>query len=800
MKLTRRFLIALVAVVLVAVFSVTALAATFTAATSQDLEDAFAYDGEDSEVVIVLQNDITLLNDLTSKLGKTYIINGTEYVLKDVSLLGDGTVEINADVANENNGEALSAAGNVTATVNGDVTAANGEGVYTDENADITVNGNVTADVDAVDAHGDSTVNVNGNVTGGSDGIYADGNASVTVTGNVTGVENDGVDVQDNASATVTGDVSAGNNGIEADDHVSATVTGNVTGYDDGIDADGGAAVTVNGNVTAETGDGISASGGIEIYDETTSSYVVDDSRVSVTVNGDVTGGDAYADTSSDSSYPASTSAGDGVYAYNADVTVNGNVTAGSGTLSDAALQDPGAYADGGTGVAAEGDATVSVSGNVAGGDAQGTYGYGGDGVGAYEEATVKVGGNVTGGDVTADPDVAPEDDRTARGGNGIVMDYSANVTVGGDVTGGNTAGVQGSTGGMGLAIIVLEPVNGDSSSSEGNSSSEPLPAGSVRVEGTAAGGEGEAAGGTALYYYCNRFEYEYEGNLQPEFDVDAFRAENPDADPTDFFGQAVESIYFLNYIGAISDEELADYDPNMLYIQLLANAAGISLPADFDISNTEDTDAFFREVDAVIETMTEEEAEAALWAALSDTAAQIQERYDGALADYLLNKCTVADVTVWELSDENGPMVGSSFGEEAAKVLCEEETDYIIRVEQSENGAVSVDKETAKEGETVTVSATPDKGYEVKQVLVSGTKLLPDANGVYSFTVPKGGAVTVSAVFSKIAEDPKDDPSSDPNVPNTGDNSPILYVVVLFGAAALSAALLLRRKNPARS
>ena len=702
MKLTRRFLTVVIAVLLVVSLSVTSFAADFDAASSKDIVDAFAYDGEDSEVVIVMKDNITMLEALTGKVGKTYTINGNDYVLTNVVLLGDGTVEINANVKDDDTSDmALYVQDNVTATVNGNITS-NDYGVYAGGESNVNINGDITATYEAgIWAEGNSTVNVTGDVTAGDYGVYA----------------------IDGAEVTVTGDVTAGDCGIYA-----------------------------------------------ESYDDS------EDGRVSVTVNGDVM---------TEDSYGYETYSGDCIEAISADVTVNGNVTAGSGSLSDEDLQYPDAYSDGGDGILASGDANVTVSGDVTAGDAQGTYGWAGTAIQAYEESTVTVGGNAAGGSVTSDPEVEPY--KSALGGDGIYMDYSATVSVGGNVTGGSAESAQGSFGGDGIAIVVFKPVEegGDIPADPG------LPVGSVTVGGTVAGGAGDAADGAALYYETgSRYD-------DPEFDVDAFREENPGAGPMGFINKVIESIVFMNDIGAISDEKMVDFEVE--YFRLYANAFGVPFPEDFDPYDSEEVDALTDKIDAAAEKLTSEEYNNAIWSALPETAERVRKLYGESLAEYL-STFKIADVTVWELSDENGPMANSGFGEEAAKVLCAEETDYIIRMEQSEGGTVSVDKETAKEGETVIISATPDKGFKLDQVLVNGTPIQPDANGVYSFVVPKGGAVTVSAVFSKIKEEQKEDPKTNPDSPKTGDSSnPEFYMIVLFGAAALSAALILiRRKNKA--
>ena len=64
--------------------------------------------------------------------------------------------------------------------------------------------------------------------------------------------------------------------------------------------------------------------------------------------------------------------------------------------------------------------------------------------------------------------------------------------------------------------------------------------------------------------------------------------------------------------------------------------------------------------------------------------------------------------------------------------------------------GTVTADKQTAREGETVTLTVTPsNNNYEVISVTVNGTTLEPN-NGVYSFEMP-ASAVEVIATFNKI-------------------------------------------------
>ena len=64
-------------------------------------------------------------------------------------------------------------------------------------------------------------------------------------------------------------------------------------------------------------------------------------------------------------------------------------------------------------------------------------------------------------------------------------------------------------------------------------------------------------------------------------------------------------------------------------------------------------------------------------------------------------------------------------------------------------NGSVVADKTMVKEGETVTLTVTPNSGYQIKSVLMNGATV-EVVDGVYSFVMPSE-EVTVSAEFAKL-------------------------------------------------
>ena len=78
--------------------------------------------------------------------------------------------------------------------------------------------------------------------------------------------------------------------------------------------------------------------------------------------------------------------------------------------------------------------------------------------------------------------------------------------------------------------------------------------------------------------------------------------------------------------------------------------------------------------------------------------------------------------------------------------------SSYAVSAPSTKNGDVTVNSKNAKKGDTVTITVTPDKGYELDTITVkdaSGNKLkLTDkGNGKYTFTMP-ASKVTVSAEF----------------------------------------------------
>lgn len=85
----------------------------------------------------------------------------------------------------------------------------------------------------------------------------------------------------------------------------------------------------------------------------------------------------------------------------------------------------------------------------------------------------------------------------------------------------------------------------------------------------------------------------------------------------------------------------------------------------------------------------------------------------------------------------------------------------YAVTVpDKTENGSLSVTPKNAKKGSDVTVTATPDKGYEVDDIVAKDAKgnkltLKDNGDGTYTFTMP-ASKVTIEATFAeKQADEP---------------------------------------------
>ena len=83
--------------------------------------------------------------------------------------------------------------------------------------------------------------------------------------------------------------------------------------------------------------------------------------------------------------------------------------------------------------------------------------------------------------------------------------------------------------------------------------------------------------------------------------------------------------------------------------------------------------------------------------------------------------------------------------------------TSNTVSASTASNGKVALDKNTAKKGNTVTVTITPDAGYQLDKLTVTDAKgktvdVTDKGNGKFTFTMPDS-KVTITPTFSKIED-----------------------------------------------
>lgn len=136
----------------------------------------------------------------------------------------------------------------------------------------------------------------------------------------------------------------------------------------------------------------------------------------------------------------------------------------------------------------------------------------------------------------------------------------------------------------------------------------------------------------------------------------------------------------------------------------------------------------------------------------------------DEALTALNGTKTLTAEFTANSGSNGGGSSSGGSSGGGAAAT-----DSYSITVKNVQNGTVTVSHKTAAKNTTVTITATPDKGYPLSSVKVLDQNnkevKLNQTNGKYTFTMP-ASKVTIQVVFQKETTTEKPTSTSFVDVP----------------------------------
>ena len=138
------------------------------------------------------------------------------------------------------------------------------------------------------------------------------------------------------------------------------------------------------------------------------------------------------------------------------------------------------------------------------------------------------------------------------------------------------------------------------------------------------------------------------------------------------------------------------------------------------------------------------------------------------------------------------------SFSAEEQTALNKSVIKYIVKVAEAQNGTVTVDAETVKEGGVINITATAADGYTLDKLSVDGQAL----EGT-TYTAKLGGAILVEGAFKAVQKQDTTNNNTNTNTkgdtslisPATDDNSNIeLYIAVLI--MALGMAFVIYRKK----
>ena len=161
--------------------------------------------------------------------------------------------------------------------------------------------------------------------------------------------------------------------------------------------------------------------------------------------------------------------------------------------------------------------------------------------------------------------------------------------------------------------------------------------------------------------------------------------------------------------------------------------------------------------------TVTKAPTDAVVSVTCDDTSVEVKDNNDGTYTVALPNttktynfKAALAESANYTAADSTCTVSvtrrSSSSGSSSSNP-----TYSVTTPSKSENGGVAVSSKNARKGDTVTVTVTPDAGYQLDKLTVTDKngnvlKLTDKGDGQYTFTMPDG-KVEVKAVFAKKVE-----------------------------------------------
>ena len=275
------------------------------------------------------------------------------------------------------------------------------------------------------------------------------------------------------------------------------------------------------------------------------------------------------------------------------------------------------------------------------------------------------------------------------------------------------------------------------------------IPSTVTSISGNFLGGV-KANGGTALIF---------EGNTPPSFETDALAGISGEGvnQPTVYYpAEAVEaytaegSALVTNNLVSAPEEGEENNNQYSLTVTPSATSVYENNTISFTVESTLPQDAAL-----TVESSDTTVATAALSSdQKSITVTGVKEGTATITVSIKLGDVVLDSDSVTVTVDERGTSGGGGGGGSSSS------GDYIVSVDKTTHGKVTVSPSRADKGDTVTITVKPDKGYELDELTITDKngdkiKLAEKDEGKFTFKMP-GSKVTVEASFKLIETEPE--------------------------------------------